>query len=301
MDESRWRYDLYKTWLVMLDEGVGGENPLYEYGDRPREGRRRPPPPSQSRGGGERENERSPPPRPKRRQQQRRRPENGGDDDYDEEYGGREAPPTPRRTRSGTRRREEEEEERESGRSRRGAGEPGRTRGSSSDETWKNFSDLEESLVRRNFSPEEKMRLESGEYYTPSRGRKRGSSDVASMEGEEYDETNLFDEEDEDEPSKRKRRAPPRGSRSGRGRTEEDIPFEEEYDGSLEEDEGSPPRRIPRRGRATTSATAPDSSGPSSSKFRGRQYSERNSRNEDPFEGEDDYEEESWEEERKRR
>lgn len=28
LDESRWRYDLYKTWLVMLDEGVG-ENPLY--------------------------------------------------------------------------------------------------------------------------------------------------------------------------------------------------------------------------------------------------------------------------------
>lgn len=37
LDESRWRHDLYKTWLVMLDEGVG-ENPLYA--DRPDPSRR---------------------------------------------------------------------------------------------------------------------------------------------------------------------------------------------------------------------------------------------------------------------
>mmetsp|Transcript_35312 Transcript_35312/g.84355 ORF Transcript_35312/g.84355 Transcript_35312/m.84355 type:complete len:639 (-) Transcript_35312:175-2091(-) len=41
LDESRWRYDLYKTWLVMLDEGVG-ENPLYA--DRPDPSRRARPP-----------------------------------------------------------------------------------------------------------------------------------------------------------------------------------------------------------------------------------------------------------------
>ena len=37
LQESRWRFDLYKKWLTMLEEGVGGE-PLYEY---TREERRR--------------------------------------------------------------------------------------------------------------------------------------------------------------------------------------------------------------------------------------------------------------------
>ena len=40
MDESRWRFDLYRRWLYLLNDGVG-ENPLYEYGDRPRQPRRR--------------------------------------------------------------------------------------------------------------------------------------------------------------------------------------------------------------------------------------------------------------------
>lgn len=38
LDESRWRFDLYKRWLYLLDDGVG-ENPLYTYGDRPRQPR----------------------------------------------------------------------------------------------------------------------------------------------------------------------------------------------------------------------------------------------------------------------
>ena len=33
LDESRWRFDLYKRWLYLLNDGVG-ENPLYTYGDR---------------------------------------------------------------------------------------------------------------------------------------------------------------------------------------------------------------------------------------------------------------------------
>jgi hypothetical protein len=39
LDESRWRFDLYKKWLYLLNDGVG-ENPLYTYGDRPRRPRR---------------------------------------------------------------------------------------------------------------------------------------------------------------------------------------------------------------------------------------------------------------------
>lgn len=39
LDESRWRFDLYKRWLYLLNDGVG-ENPLYTYGDRPRQSRR---------------------------------------------------------------------------------------------------------------------------------------------------------------------------------------------------------------------------------------------------------------------
>ncbi|KAL7479772.1 hypothetical protein ACHAW6_005501 [Cyclotella cf. meneghiniana] len=34
LDESRWRFDLYKRWLFLLNDGVG-ENPLYKYNDRP--------------------------------------------------------------------------------------------------------------------------------------------------------------------------------------------------------------------------------------------------------------------------
>lgn len=41
MDESRWRFDLYKRWLYLLNDGVG-ENPLYTYGDRPAPRRARP-------------------------------------------------------------------------------------------------------------------------------------------------------------------------------------------------------------------------------------------------------------------
>jgi hypothetical protein len=40
LDESRWRFDLYKRWLFLLNDGVG-ENPLYTYGDRPSQPQRR--------------------------------------------------------------------------------------------------------------------------------------------------------------------------------------------------------------------------------------------------------------------
>lgn len=40
LDESRWRFDLYKKWLYLLYDGVG-ENPLYTYGGRPRQPRPR--------------------------------------------------------------------------------------------------------------------------------------------------------------------------------------------------------------------------------------------------------------------
>ncbi len=157
LDESRWRYDLYKTWLTMLGEGVG-ENQLYEYRDRPRrpEKRRRrsPPPPSRSRG--EIETGRS-------QQQMRQQKIDFEEDEY--EYGNGEEISLTRRSRNPQEQIYRSREERTDRRPR-----PQSLRGG----TWRNFSDLEESLqsssqersrsVRR-VSREEEEDVDDDEYF----------------------------------------------------------------------------------------------------------------------------------------
>jgi hypothetical protein len=120
LDESRWRYDLYKTWLTMLDEGVG-ENPLYEYGDRP-DGRRSSP---QPRSRGERRRRKGP--------SERELPERDFDDGK-------------RRTMRPDVRGEGGRERRRRAESRPSLDRRPLTRGGPG--SWKNFSDLEESLQR---------------------------------------------------------------------------------------------------------------------------------------------------------
>jgi len=189
LDESRWRYDLYKTWLTMLDEGVGGENPLYEYSERPprpQQKRRS----AQPRPRGEREYDRSPP-RP--RERQRRQMTKDLDEGYDENYD----KPIRRSPRSNM----PTEDERRTSRRRiepiASSDRPPPRRGGAN--TWTNFSDLEESLQRSN---EERIRPESGysdeeedEYYAEdsSRRRRRTQQDDR-MNGkmsrqEEYDDS----------------------------------------------------------------------------------------------------------------
>jgi len=123
--ESKWRYDLYKTWLTMLDEGVGGENPLYEYGDRPRPRRRK----SSS----------SSMPQPRSRGEQRnRRPTRIEVDEEERDYNNNE------RDRTNNRRESRFETPRDGG--RRGEGNRSRTKDQSSISSstpaslWKNFS-----------------------------------------------------------------------------------------------------------------------------------------------------------------
>jgi hypothetical protein len=149
LDESRWRYDLYKTWLTMLDEGVG-DNPLYEYGERPR--RRQPSVSGRAPPRGKRRKDRS----PRMEQTQRRRLGREFDeDDYDpEDYErlkvGKQPSPTPQpRSRRQSEREFAEDhydledyERPKVGKQASTTPQP-RSRG-----TWKNFSDLEESLQR---------------------------------------------------------------------------------------------------------------------------------------------------------
>ena len=139
LDESRWRYDLYKTWLTMLNEGVG-EDMLDDYMEqrRPRQPessrkrRRPPPPPQQSRSRRQDDdNETEYDERPPARRQRRRRKET---DDNEENYDR----PARRRVQQS---REDEGERRRPDMRRSPPPPPPRT-------SWKNFSDLEESLQR---------------------------------------------------------------------------------------------------------------------------------------------------------
>lgn len=222
LDESRWRYDLYKTWLTMLDEGVG-ENPLYEYGERPRrteERRRPPPPPPRSRS--EREVVRS--------QRQRRQQERGFDDeeddaDYDDEIRPRrrsQIPPEGQRSRSRVLR--NSSDRRPPPKSMRG-------------NTWRNFSDLEESLQS---SSKERSR--------PVRSYPIPRSDGPSWEEEDDDEEdNGYFDNTEDIPRSRSRSS--RGSTVTRARgeytePERDLPNENE--------------RATRRSKATRSKLESD-------------------------------------------
>lgn len=211
LDESKWRYDLYKTWLTMLDEGVG-ENPLYEYGDRPRQPAER----------------RRSSPQPRSRDEQRRSrgaPERDLEEkDYYDDDGGRPKRPKARSETRGEGRREGSRRvEPKASFDRRPP--PPTTSG-----TWKNFSDLEESLQR---SSQERLK--------PDRGSPNFRGDKVEAK-KDYDES--FDEEDDDAPG-RKRRPTVRPQRENAKRGN-DAPYDEEYDRSFKDEREDSPRRRSR-------------------------------------------------------
>jgi len=190
MDESRWRYDLYKTWLQAIDEGVG-ENPLYAYSDQPRQRRRRPR--SQSDASYEREADvraaretdaRAAPrrrvPRSQPDVEQRRTVDDEDDYDYEE----------PRSKRNlddvevEQRRRPEQKRTEQRPRRQTRSSQPPRN------ERWTNFNDLEESLLRSKGEPQG-----SREEYSHRRSdgderprRRRRTADIYEEEEEESDE-----------------------------------------------------------------------------------------------------------------
>jgi hypothetical protein len=195
LDESRWRYDLYKTWLTMLDEGVG-ENPLYEYGDEP--DRRRSSPQPRSRGE----------PRRSKGPSERELPGRDLDD------GKR------RKTRSDIQG-EGVREGRRRVESRPSFDRRPPPRGGSG--TWKNFSDLEESLQR---SSQERS----------ERSSPRG--DKASVD----DDNDEFNDEEADDGPRSKRRPTGRPRREG-AKSRSDPSYDREYVRSYEDERQDSPRR----------------------------------------------------------
>lgn len=227
MDESRWRYDLYKTWLQMIDEGVG-ENLLYTYSDQPRQRRRRSR--SQSDANYERErNVRSAPKRQVMRSQpdaRQRRTMDGGDgfhDDYDyEEPSSKQKlndveEDQRRRTRQPEQRRTEQRPRRQTTRSSQ----------TPRNERWTNFNDLEESLMKSKGerepqgSREVHSRRRSDSFGDEIPSRRRRTFDIYEEEEESDEEeapwprysTDAFDSQDQDEDIQpRRRRIRARGS-----------------------------------------------------------------------------------------
>jgi len=190
MDESRWRYDLYKTWLQAIDEGVG-ENPLYAYSDQPRQRRRRPR--SQSDASYEREADvraaretdaRAAPrrrvPRSQPDVEQRRTVD---DEDDEEARSKRNLDDVEVEQRRRTRRPEQKRTEQRPRRQTRSSQPP-------RNERWTNFNDLEESLLRSKGEPHG-----SREEYSHRRSdgderprRRRRTADIHEEEEEESDE-----------------------------------------------------------------------------------------------------------------
>ena len=197
LDESRWRYDLYKTWLTMLGEGVG-ENPLYEYGERsrrPEERRRSPPPPPRSRGDTEAGGS------------QRQGRQKGRDLEKEEYYAsyGKTVRPRGRSELPLEEQNYRNREQRNPPPDRRPR--PQSTRGS----TWRNFSDLEESLQS---SRQERSRLV-----------RRAPMEVDDEEDDDY-----FDEVYDE---RRSRSNPSRATRDNGARREytepeNELPYESE-------------------------------------------------------------------------
>lgn len=174
LDESRWRYDLYKTWLQMIDEGVG-ENPLYTYTDKPRSSRRRSRSESDDFYEKELDTRAATPARRAPRSQgdvkQRRTVDEGDDFDYEERRSKRKLDDVDvdqhRRTRIPEPMRNEQRPKRQSRSS-----EPPRK------ERWTNFNDLEDSLLRSK-SREEYSQRSSGSYEDGIPRRSRRSSDLS--------------------------------------------------------------------------------------------------------------------------
>ena len=188
MDESRWRYDLYKTWLQMIDEGVG-ENPLYTYSDQPR--RRRRSTRTQSDASYEKEIDARAAPRRRVPRSQRDVKQRRAVDDDDSFYDYEE----PRRNRNldveeveqrGRTRRVEQTRNDQRPRRQTRSPQPPRT------ESWTNFNDLEESLMKSKGDPqgsrEEYSRRSSDSYDNERPRRRRRTSDDVYDEDEESDE-----------------------------------------------------------------------------------------------------------------
>jgi hypothetical protein len=182
LDESRWRYDLYKAWLQMVDEGVG-ENPLYTYTDMPRSRRRRSR--SQSDANYEREidtraasGRRAP--RSQQDVKQRRTVDDDDDYNYEERRSKRKLDDVDVDQRRRTRIPEQTRNEQRPKRQSRSSQPPRKER-------WTNFSDLEDSLLRSK-SREDYSQRSSGSYADEIPRRRRRSSDDYEEESDE-DET----------------------------------------------------------------------------------------------------------------
>lgn len=208
LDESRWRYDLYKTWLQMVDDGVG-ENPLYTYSDRPRRRRSRPERDAKY----EREiDTRAAPgrraPRSQKDIKQRRTLDDSDDYDYDyeERKSKRESDDADdveqrrRRTQMPEQARNEQPPKRRS-----------RSSQPPINERWTNFNDLEESLLSSS-----QRRPDSYDDEIPRRRRRRRRSDVYEEVSDEdetpkqrYSTDDYVDalEEDGRQPQRRRSRA----------------------------------------------------------------------------------------------
>ena len=213
LDESRWRYDLYKTWLTMLDEGVG-EDLLDGYVDRQpgreRRRRRRPPPPpppstkAQSPQSIEREGYDRRPPRPQRRQ---------STSDLNDNYDDEENYDMPLRPKART------ESQREGDRQRSRRRPPPPPKKKSRNTSWRNFNDLEQILVE---SSQDRSMPERRDY--PSHSSRR--NDVPIIDDEEYDDDDEEDEEDDDYYRSFARELP----RKGRRKNAIDKALQEEED-----------------------------------------------------------------------
>lgn len=245
LDESRWRYDLYKTWLTMLDEGVGGENPLYEYSDVPRERKNRsnrrpeaPPRGPQARSrGDERGYDRSPSSsRPRQQRQTRQEPEPSYDNEDDDYFEDR--PKPRRRPKSSEVQREDRDRSRQGGDSSANSDQqqppPPRRKPRTTTNNWTNFNDLEASLLG---SSEEKMR--------PQR---------------EYDDD--YEESFDDKGAPRRRRAearPRQREYADRGRTNDDLSYkEEDYDDSSDRDVGKTSTKRRRSANSSDQEPGPE-------------------------------------------
>lgn len=172
LDESRWRYDLYKTWLQMIDDGVG-ENPLYTYKEKSLSSQRRPR--SQSYANYERDIDTRPDlmrraPRSQPGVKRRR----NDDYEYEERRSRQESDDVeveqPRRTQKSERQMMESQRPRK--------------------ESWNNFSDLEESLLSTNRETRGSRQGYLGRSYD-SRDDARPRRRSADTYGEKFEEDKL--------------------------------------------------------------------------------------------------------------
>ncbi len=191
LDESRWRYDLYKTWLQMIDEGVG-ENPLYTYADSSRPRRRR----SRTEGTANYDSDfntrAAPRPRSEERSQAKVRQRRYTTDDYNMEEGVDNV--QRRRARRPQQRKSEQRSEWQS------RSQPPRR------EQWSNFSDLEESLMSSKSEREDSHQDYQQNSYEDTRPRRRSSEAYEENEMQDAYFDTLEKDDQIQRPRKRTRR-----------------------------------------------------------------------------------------------